>query len=214
MALNALQTISEDFAEAMLIPENPPGYVQFEAVGEENYLDEGNNTRGNNCTSIDALMHAKRKDGKGILIPIEWKYTESYGNEDKMYGEEGETQKLRCLELIEESKLLRSSEKAMDCYRVDPFYQLMRQTLWIEQNLIRNGEKIGAQDYIHVHVIPEDNISLLNKIYPCSRKNMTETWTECLRHPEKYVVTSPKKLWSKQNPDTAIFKYLSERYWK
>ena len=48
------------------------------------HLNEKTLTRGSNCTSVDAFIYAVHKgDKKKWLIPIEWKYTEYYYNNDK-----------------------------------------------------------------------------------------------------------------------------------
>ena len=36
-----------------------PGYIQFESVTDKDYLNELQTSRGNNCTSIDALMYGE-----------------------------------------------------------------------------------------------------------------------------------------------------------
>jgi hypothetical protein len=47
----------------------------------------------------------------------------------------------------------------------------MRQTLWAEQMIAhKDSETIKADHYIHVHVIPQENNELLDKIYPRSKK--------------------------------------------
>ena len=59
------QTICPDITGVRKIePDKPrPAYIQFEAVGSKNHLNEGTNTRGSNCTSVDALIVAERSDG-------------------------------------------------------------------------------------------------------------------------------------------------------
>lgn len=82
--LNLLQSVTDDFIEVFPIAENIPGYIQFEAVGGDvNFLNEGKNTRGSQCTSVDAFVYALHRNGKRFLIPIEWKYVEAYDNGDK-----------------------------------------------------------------------------------------------------------------------------------
>lgn len=45
----------------------------------------------------------------------------------------------------------------------------MRQTLWVEQMIKnKNKETLKADNFIHLHVIPKKNTTLLNKIYKCS----------------------------------------------
>lgn len=210
--LNLLKTITDDFIDVFPVSENLEGYIQFEAVGGNvNLLNEGANIRGSNCTSVDALIYAQHRDGQRFLIPIEWKYVESYGNDDKSAGRKGDIRKARYLDLIKSSRYL--NENTLSCCWFEPFYQLMRQTLWVEQLL--NYQPIGfeADDYLHLHIVPDDNVQLLDKSYPCSKEGMVTTWKNCLIDPDKYIVTSPERLWIKQSKDTDIYNYLSKRYW-
>jgi hypothetical protein len=211
--LNLLKSVSDDFVEVLLIAEEMEGYVMFEAVGGPvNYLNEGVNTRGSNCTSVDAFIYARHKDGQRFLIPIEWKYVEVYpGKDDKSKGSRGETRKSRYLGLIDGSDYLDSN--TLSCCWFEPFYQLMRQTLWAGQILKYKPDGFVADDYLHLHVIPEANAELLDRKYPCSNKGMEATWKNCLTDPSKYIVLSPEKLWSHQDESTDIYKYLKERYW-
>lgn len=78
--LSLAQTISTDLIDVLEIANdsnNTKAFISFEVVSDTDYLNECVNgqspTRGNNCTSIDALIVAKHKNGKTILIPIEWK---------------------------------------------------------------------------------------------------------------------------------------------
>ncbi len=158
------------------------------------------------------MIYAKHRDGRRFLIPIEWKYVEVYGNDDKSMGSKGNERKSRYLNLIANSKYL--NDNTLSCCWFEPFYQLMRQTLWTEQ--LFNHQPIGLEfdDYLHLHVIPCGNTELLNKSYPCSNLDMKETWKSCLIDPDKYIIISPKDLWSKQSRDTEIYRYLSIRYWQ
>ncbi|GHU56982.1 hypothetical protein AGMMS49975_21480 [Clostridia bacterium] len=132
--LSLLKSVSDDLIYVFPIAEQMSGYIMFEAVGGVmNLLNEVENTHGSNCTSVDALIYALHKDGRRILVPIEWKYTEAYGNEDKSIGEKGNTRKTRYCDLIANSKYLNSN--VLSCCWFEPFYQLMRQTLWTEQIL-------------------------------------------------------------------------------
>ncbi len=116
-----------------------PAYIQFEAVSDEDHLNEGCVTRGSNCTSLDALIYAVHKDGRKLLLPIEWKYTEVYGDENKAEGTSGQTRKGRYDGLMKQSRQLLAAPKEPSVYYFEPFYQLMRQTLWAEQ-MIAHGK--------------------------------------------------------------------------
>ena len=191
-----------------------PAFIQFEAISNIDHLNEITSTRGSHCTSVDALIYGLHKDGRKILFPIEWKYVETYGNENKAYGDKGEIRKKRYTDLIKQSTQLNSDNHRI--YYYEPFYQLMRQTLWAEQIIKhKDTETIKADDYIHIHVIPLENYELLNKVYPCSGKDMEATWRSCIKEQEKYIIISPQSLLA---PIDAIryqklLLYLNERYW-
>lgn len=79
--------------------------------------------------------------------------------------------------LITKSQQLKSLENyESSAYYLEPFYQLMRQTLWAEQ-MIKNkaAERIKADHYLHIHVIPNNNVDLLQKTYKFSNQNMEVT---------------------------------------
>jgi hypothetical protein len=213
--LSLLSTVSTEFTDVLKIETDKylSGYIQFEAVSDRNLLNEGEPTRGTNCTSIDALIYAVDKYEKKWIIPIEWKYTEEYDNQDKSSGNSGTIRKGRYNGLIEKSKQLKSEN--IDWYYFEPFYQLMRQTLWAEQMVANKAaETIKADDYMHLHIIPKENTDLLKKIYPCSNLDMEKTWRGCLENQDKYKIIAPSELLKNLSEDYAeLKKYLSERYW-
>jgi hypothetical protein len=222
--LGLLKSISADFVDVLEIKTDKylSAFIQFESVSDYDYLNEGQSTRGSNCTSVDALIYAKHKDGTNWLIPIEWKFTEFYENLDKAKEGcktnpdkcKGKVRQERYTDLINNSNQLISENHY--CYYFEPFYQLMRQTLWAEQ-MVANKEKetIKADNFLHIHVIPSDNADLLEKNYKCSGENMKSTWTNHLKDKDKYIIISPKDFLS--NLDSEKYKdlvsYLNERYW-
>jgi len=229
--LSIAQVVCPDIEKVLEIKTDKyrPAYIAFEVVSDTNHLNENENYRGKMCTTIDALIYAQHKGNK-ILLPIEWKYTESYNDdkdysiEDRYFEKEGKgkerlnrycyNKKGRLIDNSEQLKILDNYKKSV--YFFEPFYQLMRQTLWAEQMIAhKNSETIEADDYIHVHVIPQENSDLLDKIYPCSNKNMETTWRECLRDQSKYKIISPEKLLSNIDNEKYIDlkNYLQTRYW-
>jgi len=231
--LSIAKKINQDIDDVLLIQtDKKPTYISFEVVSDNDYLNEGTSTRGSNCTSIDALIAGKIKD-KTILLPIEWKYTEFYANTDKSKedsskdspdykkGDEakGKIRLSRYTDLLNKSEQLKHLIKYRESvYFFEPFYQLMRQTLWAEQMISnKDSERIKTDDYIHVHVIPEQNTDLLSKKYPVSGKNMETTWRDCLCAQEKYQIISPKELLADIDLDNEesklLFDYLKTRYW-
>ena len=214
--MQLLSSFSNDFDEVLEIEtdKKPYGYIQFEAVSMGDNLNEGIPTRGTNCTSVDALIYAKHKNGEKWIIPIEWKYTEEYNSEDKSSGKSGAIRLERYIALINKSEQV-NPEYWQWCF-YEPFYQLMRQTLWAEQIIQRKtNEKIKADNYIHLHIIPKENKDLLNRLYLCSKMNMEDTWRKCIVNQNKYKIISPHDFLRKVSDVkyNELKKYLSLRYW-
>jgi hypothetical protein len=185
-------------------------------VSDVDHLNEKTSTRGSNCTSVDALIYGKHEDGRKILFPVEWKYTEAYGNDDKASGAKGVTRKGRYTDLINDSDQLKDDRQKT--YYFEPFYQLMRQTLWAKQVVAHKGtETIKADDYIHIHVIPSENRDLLQKKYPCSGgSDMETTWRDCLKDQSKYIIVTPQRLLEplgQEKQYNELMGYLARRYW-
>lgn len=202
-------------------------YIAFEAVSKYDHMNEDGPTRGANCTSIDALIGAVSDNGEHWLIPIEWKYTEAYPPTDKSQEDRPEepngnngrgiTRLNRYSDLINNSKyLVKYDDYAHTPYFFEPFYQLMRQTLWTEQMIEhKDSEWIKADRFLHIHVIPSDNASLLHKKYRCTEKEMEESWKSHLLL-DCYQTITPEKLLSplKENDDySELINYLQIRYW-
>ena len=131
--------------------------MEFEFIGEKPYLGEKSFTRGSNCTSIDAVMYGQDNNKKKILFLIEWKYTEEYSIENKYILERSSIyDKL----ILSNNSPFKEIDPKVLYY--EPFYQMMRQTL-LGCKLKENKDH-KCDDYIHVHVIPDENIELRNKI--------------------------------------------------
>ena len=154
-ATQLLRGISEEFEQAEVVDD---GFVEFEVIGEKNYLGERSHTRGANATSIDAVMVARKKSGDKSLVMIEWKYTESYPIGDSKYI----PARAKIYDpLLDEPDCPIQVEKPEILY-YEPFYQLMRQTL-LGWQMVKAGE-YGCSDYLHLHVIPVKNQELLERV--------------------------------------------------
>ncbi len=226
--LAMLNGVRDEFEDVLpVLCDAEPQYIGFEVVSDVDNLNEGTPTRGSNCTSVDAFIYAiHRGDGKRWLIPIEWKYTEHYNSEDKSNEDraseakgangKGRERVGRYAALTDESSQLKSLESYYgSVYYQEPFYQLMRQTLWVE-NMVKNcgKERLKAEDYLHIHVVPSDNKALLNRRYRVSGRGMESTWRSMLNDQSKYVIVDSKSLFSpitERYPDLAS--YLAKRYW-
>ncbi len=181
------------------------GYIAFEfALDNEKLLgetDEGAK-RGAMCTSIDAMIRAQ-KDDKIWLIPIEWKYTETYKREDKT----NRKRLNRYKHLIECSERLKTPTDGIShsVYFIEPNYELMRQTLLCE--------KLVAQEYahtfFHINVIPSANTELRNAV--------EKEFIPMLKEEAKFRIIDPQELLSPIPADgdyKDLISYLQTRYWK
>ncbi|MCD8207008.1 MAG: hypothetical protein LUD72_03625, partial [Bacteroidales bacterium] len=230
------------------VEEKEKTYIAFEVIGKNNLLDERGRKRGMVCTSIDALIRAKEKEGEICIILIEWKYTESYNRrEDKSdEGKTGKNRMQRYNKLIQKSLSLiplcemdmsddyygGAKEYKGSVYYQEPFYELMRQTLWAELFIgriendtakISGEEPIKASDYFHLLVVSNDNKALLDMGFDGVGNTMEETWRNCLteKGKKRFKIMSPEELFEpfiKQEasikiPDDFIG-YLKTRYWR
>ena len=195
-----------------------PGYIAFEAVSKGNWLNEGKPSRGANCTSVDALVIAEKENGERWLIPIEWKYTEAYSiKDDKSQGKAGTKRVSHYDKLIDESDyLVPKSNYFESVYFFEPFYQLMRQTLWAEQMIKhRDEEWVKADKFLHIHVIPSENKDLLEMAYLKTGKGMEESWRSQLTK-DIYQIITPEALLSPLKGNSKysdLINYLTIRYW-
>jgi len=179
-----LQKISDKIEEAVIVDD---GYVEFETIGKQNYLSEKSHTRGANCTSIDAIMVGKKKDGKNILVLIEWKYTEEYTEENKYIPE-----RYNIYNNLLSAPDCPISTNDFESLYFEPFYQLMRQTL-LGWKMVQ-ADEYNCDEYIHLHIIPENNHELRDRVPSpkLSGQNMSKAWESVLKVPKRYRVISPE----------------------
>ena len=171
------------------------GYIAFEFIYENAKLlneDDEEAKRGAYCTSIDAFIIANRKE-KTVLIPIEWKYTESYLKKENkaLDPRRGKTRQRRYNQLIRDSTHLNTMPLLEDsAYYYEPFYELMRQTLLVEQ-MVKSGI---ADDFLHILVVPSENKDLLGNNYAFSDEDLQTTWRNCLSDPTKFKIVDSKQI--------------------
>ena len=233
--INGIKGLPVKFKEVLNIPcdKGENNYIAFEVIASQDYLHEETLKRGEYCTSVDAFVYAVDENNERWLIPIEWKYTETYGREDKSIEdnpnkesgneEKGKTRLSRYCNLEGDNLIGNSKQlKSLDDYKhsiyfQEPFYQLMRQTLWAECICNSKDEKIlPAKHFVHIHVCPKDNKELLNKHYVevTNKNTMEEAWREMLTDQSLYHLIDPKDLMepiAKKYPD--LYNYLKKRYW-
>lgn len=240
--LALINGIRNQFKKVLPLPcDADESYIAFEAVSKTDHLKEDGPTRGSNCTSVDALIYAVDYNDERWIIPIEWKYTESYddcnsgdkSNEGITYKVEhnpnkktkGTVRLERYSDLIKKSSQLRTvPEFALgktyplkgSIYFYEPFYQLMRQTLWADRMLENKDlEDVKAEHYLHIHIVPKANTDLLEKKYrPAKGKNMEETWRACIVEQSKYMIIDPQDFMQPiKDSRPELWNYLYKRYY-
>lgn len=205
-----------------------PQYIAFEMVSDVDRLNEGKLTRGGNCTSIDAFVIVRDKNGATQMIVIEWKLEENDSgnkaptwettNNDK-YITSGQTRVDNYENLIKKSKALRDDMKTESFFNSSlfhlPFYELMRQTLWAENN----KEDFNVDDYLHVTVIPKDN-PMRSKKYRCMSnvKGIVDGWRKHLTEygKDRYIDADPEqvvKALAHLDMYSDLVRYLQTRYY-
>lgn len=214
--LRFLNGIRNEFVDVLPIAmDKVESYISFEIVSRHDHMNEGASSRGTQCTSIDAMIYAKHKSRQNWLIPIEWKYTEHYNNDNKAIGSKGVVRQGRYNDLIKNSSYLKSDD--LSIYYYEPFYQLMRQTLWAEQMIkYKDDEILKADNFLHVHIIPSENGDLLQKKYRCSGLGMEVTWRNILKDQSKYIIVDPENILTGMagNPEYLDLRnYLTTRYY-
>lgn len=191
-------------------PIDKGGYIAFEFVYKNKSLLKDNSgkyheeyeTRGANCTSIDVLVYVQLVNGNKILIPIEWKYTETYNGKEAC---DESWQRYPDLIRLENSNL----KDVYDLYKADPYYELMRQTLLMEQIIQHKDCGIEADDYFHIMVIPNEHTELKSAI--------VNNYIPTLKDITKFRIIDPQALLSPIPADgdyKDLISYLQTRYWK
>lgn len=171
--------------------------ISFEFVFENKaLLKEQYETRGTHCTSIDALIYA-RKGAEKWLIPIEWKYTESY---DVNAGYQPNYKRYE--ELVSKNSCLLSWQVL---FYKDPFYELARQTLLMEKIIEKHPEI--ADRFFHIIVVPKENVEMNGDASKfCSSLKQDSVNSHRIVSPVEFLETLEGAY-----PD--LIRYLCARYW-
>lgn len=186
------------------------GLIAFEFIHNNALLigeNEENAERGSMCTSIDAMIKGMRGD-ETWLIPIEWKYGESYEMEDKTCSKRSS----RYDHLIETSTQLKVPKTGIphSQYYQDPCYELMRQTLLVEQ-IIKQEHPNDNYHFMHLLVVPQGHTELRNYVQ--------QHHIPMLKNPDIFKIIDPQDFLSplesnKESEKYAkLLTYLHKRYW-
>ena len=201
--LLVLNSIQHKYQFTRIIP-NPldktdcNGNVCFEFVWKNrSLLGERTEKRGAMCTSIDAVIYAETTDCKRVLIPIEWKYVETY-----------EHKRAPQVSIDRYPSRIHSNSNIpiwKEAYEYDPLYELVRQTLLVENIIWSSDTVLPVDDYLHINVIPNGNSEL--------RKDIS-SYAQGLKDVSKFIVIDPKELmFPIKDTHSDLYNYLDARYW-
>lgn len=170
------------------------GYIAFEYTNKNiSFLNESYETRGSNCTSIDAFVKINN-----IGIGIEWKYTETDYDTAKAKTYWKQQYIDRYKPLLINSNII-ENDTLISCQL---YYELMRQTLLLERMAVHNE----IVDYKNIVVCPKENKDLFESC---------QNWKKNLKDDKKFEVIEPKDFMN--NIDDHKYKdlkyYLETRYW-
>lgn len=192
------------------------GFLAFEFIYENKRLINENDKggkRGKYLTSIDVFLIVRRGEKK-LLVPIEWKYTETYliPENKALEKDKGQTRQARYNQLIVDSMQLKTpNDFTKSLYYFEPYYELMRQTLLVEQ-MVKKGV---ADDFLHIMIAPNANTDLLQNSYLCEEQNLVETWKKQLQKPEKFKQIDSSEildLFGSLTDYSELYNYLKLRY--
>lgn len=210
LATALLAGIDHEVVQAELVDD---GFVEFEFIGEKQYLAERSFTRGTHCTSVDAFMIGRTEGGARRAFLIEWKYTERYApGEDKYIPARS---RIYDDLIADPGSPFKGGVNPRALY-YEPFYQLMRQAL-LGWRIAENRDH-GCNSFRHVHVAPAQNVEFHRRVTSPLLKGETvsEAWCSVLKDPGAYIGINPEKLMQPLlgMPDAkALTVYLARRYW-
>lgn len=166
--LALLAAIDEDITGIAMIDDptaRTSSPVEFEWIGLGHALEgESETTRGEFSTSVDAFLLAETRKGRRAYL-LEWKYTESYGANDKGQGRKGATRRRRYARPYAAS-LAFGDGVPLEAWFHEPFYQVMRQRLLADRMVAR--KELGVSEAKVVLVVPDGNVD-----YRCSMTSPT-----------------------------------------
>ena len=178
-------------------PGEPPQHIEFEWIGDANYLGEwpskGTPTRGANVTSADAA----RRFEQGIVqtVLIEWKYTESYGQPLRAKGNVTRKGRYRDRFRAPNGPIDGRHEVQLYDFFWEPFYQLLRQQMLAWQ--MEHAHEQGTQRVSVLHIAPARNTSLHKVTSPALRRfgaDAFAVFSSLLAEPDRFISRSTEQV--------------------
>jgi hypothetical protein len=203
--------------------DRPNHYVEFEWIGQANYLNErikGKRKRGANVTSADAAVMFECTDDTKHIVLIEWKYTESYSNQSIKIANSGTDRSAIYYSLYSRADFPLDKVRLpnFDDLFYQPFYQFMRQQLLA--NEMEKARELGADKVSVLHICPDDNQAFQKVTSPNLQQfgsNVVEVWQSLLVHPDRFLHIGTKDLFVPTVIDNypvlnSWWQYILDRY--
>jgi hypothetical protein len=171
--------------------------MSFEWMGVDNPLREPSpkRKRGSHGTSADTFCKLRRADGGRTGLLLEWKYTESYLDEEQKFG----SHYLPLLEAADGPIDLTRCGGARALF-LDPLYQLARLQLLAQAT--ERAQALGCDRVIVAVIVPDGNLDYRRHIPGADLRqryaglSLEKTWSTLLRLPDRFVLTSLDELLS------------------
>jgi hypothetical protein len=173
------------------LPNGNYPYMCFEFVGEKTHFEGERNwpQRGANCTSLDFAFFFRRHDGKRQLVLGEWKYTEEY--KSLKLPSKKDINKTRWNTYQDDFDTWRADNPNVPGYEhyfVEPFYQLMRQSVLADK--MQLYREMNADVVAHLHISPKANKefsdSFTSPIFTQYGNTVLEAW-KTIAHQDKFI---------------------------
>jgi hypothetical protein len=174
------------------------GFIAYEWIGLDAYLGEpGARKRGAMVTSIDAMIVGVRSSGQRVLVVIEWKYLESYTGASTLYSRRG-TARMPIYQPLLDDPACPITPGEPEALFVDPFDQLMRQTLLAWR--MAEAREFEADDWMHAWIVPPGNTAL-RQSPSTPHTTIQQAWQARLRMPSRFRMPTPTELFTNLDKD-------------
>ena len=205
-----------------VVPVEDGFFVSFEWIGQENYLGErasknGKRTRGANFTSADAIVMFEDQDKKRQAVLIEWKYTESYGNNYLGIAKSGTDRRKIYQHLFDDLNCIVDMDllPGIDVLFYEPFYQFMRQQFLAAK--MEAAHELGADEVSLLHISPDANYDFKRITSPLLSglgANPTEIWKSLVRKEGRFISVHTEDLFREFDTREMLGwkAYMQDRY--
>jgi hypothetical protein len=180
------------------LPNGDYPYVCFEFVGKNTHFDGERSwpQRGANCTSLDFAFLFRRHDGKKQLVLGEWKYTEEYKSLKLPPIEEVNKTRWKTYQAdFETWRADNPNVPTYEHYFVEPFYQLMRQSVLADKMQLES--EMNADIVVHLHISPKANREFsdffTSPIFSKHGNTVLEAW-KGIAHQDKFISVHSESL--------------------